>query len=168
MKRRMYFLFPDTDTAKTAVKDLIGLDVAPANIHTIARADIDLAGLPVATDPQRHDALAQLETGMWNGNLAVFALAALGLVLALVYGQVWLAIVAAAIMIATVAGGAWFAMRVPHTHLDEFRQAIQHGEILLLVDVSRDCVEEIETLMERRHPEAVIGGNSWTPGVAGI
>jgi hypothetical protein len=34
--------------------------------------------------------------------------------------------------------------------------------------VSRDCVESVEELMERVHPEVVPGGSSWTPGVMGI
>jgi len=168
MKRRMYFLFPDTDRARVAVNDLKGLDVAPEHIHTIARADIDLAGLPAATNPQRHDALAQIENGLWRGNLLVFVLATVGLIAAAAAGAVVWMLLALLVMAVTVTGGAWFAMSIPPTHIDEFRQALEHGEILLLVDVSRDCVDEIQALMEVRHPEAVVGGNGWLPGVPGI
>ena len=53
-------------------------------------------------------------------------------------------------------------------HLDEFHAALQHGELLLVVDVSRDCVEDVEELMRRRHPEAVTGGSAWTPDAFGV
>jgi hypothetical protein len=168
MKRRLYFLFPDVALARAAVRDLMNLDVAPSRLHTIARSDIDLGDLPVATDPQRHDALAQIEKGLWNGNLVLFVLAAIGLALALLLGSIVWAVLAALVMVASLAGGAWFAMRLPHVHLDEFRAALQHGEILLMVDVTRDCIEEIEALMQRRHPESVAGGSGWTPDLFGV
>ncbi len=95
-------------------------------------------------------------------------MAAVGLIVAAATGAaVWM-LLALLVMLASLAGGAWYAMSMPQTHLDEFRQALHHGEILLMVDVSRDCVEEIQVLMERRHPEATIGGNGWSPGVPGI
>jgi hypothetical protein len=168
MKRRMYFLFPDVERTRVAVNDLRTLDIDLAHMHTIARADIDLGDLPVATDPQRHDALAYLEDRLWGGNLLLFGLATVALVAAGLAGSVILALLALLVMIASVTAGAWFAMRIPQTRLSEFRQALQHGEILLLVDVSRDCIEEIEALMQRRHPEAVVGGSGWTPGAFGV
>jgi len=167
-KRRLYFLFPDTAHARAAVRDLDGLSVKPDRIHTVARADIDLGDLPVATELQRRDELARIENRLWHSNLLVFALATAVLAAAVVAGSLLWSVLALAVMVITVAGGSWFAMRVPHTHLDEFRQAIRHGEILLMVDVSHDCVEEIEAMMEVRHPEAVIGGNGWLPGVPGV
>jgi hypothetical protein len=57
---------------------------------------------------------------------------------------------------------------LPTIHLDEFHEAIRHGELLLMVDVSRDCVEDVEELMRRRHPEAVTGGSVWTPDAFGV
>jgi hypothetical protein len=166
--RRLYFLFPDTAHARAAVRDLDGLAVKPDHIHTVARADMDLGDLPVATDPQRHDALALIEKGLWHGNLLVFALATAVLAAAVVAGSMLWSVLALAVMVITVAGGSWFAMRAPHTHLDEFHQAIRHGEILLMVDVTRDCIEEIEAMMQRRHPESVAGGSGWTPGLFGV
>ena len=76
--------------------------------------------------------------------------------------------VVVAVMIASLVGGALFALRLPATHLDEFREALHHGELLLMVDVSRDCVEDVEELIRRRHPEAVAGGSAWTPDAFGV
>lgn len=168
MKRRLYFLFPDTVTAQRAVADLTANGVDTRQIHTVARDRVDVSGLPPATVAQRRDVLCRIERGLWNCNLALFALAVVMLVAGWALGNTLAAVLGLVIMLLTFSGGALFALRVPSVHLDEFRAALAHGEILLMVDVSRDCVESIEELMLRVHPEAVPGGSSWTPGAMGI
>ena len=168
MKRRLYFLFSDTGQARTAVADLAGLGVDPGHMHVLARPGVDLSGLPPATERQRRDMLKRLEMTIWNGNLALFGIAFIGLFLAAVFGSVIGVLLAAAVMIASFVSGALFVLRLPTIHLDEFHEAIRHGELLLMVDVSRDCVEDVEELMRRRHPEAVTGGSVWTPDAFGV
>ena len=168
MKRRLYFLFSDTGQARTAVADLAGLGVDPGHMHVLARPGVDLSGLPPATERQRRDMLKRLEMTIWNGNLALFGIAFAGLFLAAVFGSVIGVLLAAAVMIASFVSGALFTLRLPTIHLDEFHEAIRHGELLLMVDVSRDCVEDVEELMRRRHPEAVTGGSVWTPDAFGV
>ena len=168
MKRRLYFLFSDIAQARRAVADLDGLGVDPGHVHALARPGTDLSGLPPATERQRHDILKRLENTLWGGNLVLFGIAFAGLVLAMVFGNVTGMVLAAAIMIASITTGALFALRLPTTHLDEFHEALRHGELLLMVDVSRDCVEDVEELMRRRHPEAVTGGSGWTPDAFGV
>jgi hypothetical protein len=53
-------------------------------------------------------------------------------------------------------------------HLTEFTDALAHGEILLMVDVSLHRVAEIENFVHRHHPEAAISGTSWTIDALGI
>lgn len=168
MKRRLYFLFPDADAARRAVADLGTNGVATRQIHAIARDGVDLGGLPPASAAQRRDTLCRIERGLWNCNLAVFALAAALLVAGLALDNTLAWMLALVVMLLTFGGGTLFALRLPSVHLDEFRAALAHGEILLMVDVSRDCVESIEELMLRVHPEAVPGGSSWTPNAFGI
>ena len=73
-----------------------------------------------------------------------------------------LSLLAIIVMLVTFVGGTLFAYQVPDAHLVEFRGALAHGDIVLLVDVPRRRHGEIEELMRRRHPEAVPGGSSWT------
>jgi hypothetical protein len=168
MKRRLYFLFSDSGQARSAVADLDGLGVDREHIHVLARPDTNLSGLPPATERQRRGILKRLEKTLWGGNLVLFGIAFAGLVLAVVFGSVAGMVLATAVMIASFVSGALFALRMPMVHLDEFHEELRHGELLLMVDVSRDCVEDVEELMRRRHPEAVTGGSGWTPDAFGV
>ena len=51
---------------------------------------------------------------------------------------------------------------VPNTRLKRFEGAIEKGELLMMVDVGKDRVEEIEQLIKSHHPEADIEGTAPT------
>lgn len=167
MLRRLFFLLPDESHAVAFVQDLERAGVEHRHIHAIAGKGRTLEGLPPATVRQQHDAVWRIEHWLWNANLALFLLAAAGLVFALANGLwVWAA-AALVVMAGTFLGGALFTLRVPDTHLDEFHNALAHGEIVLLVDVPKARVAEIEDLA-RRHPEVTPGGVGWTLEALGI
>ena len=166
--KRLYFLFPDAGHARGVTRELVQAGVDEQHIHAVARDGVDLASLPQATVRQRQDAAGRIEAVAWNTNLALFAAATVALLAALFLTTVWLAVGALVVMAATFLGGAWFALRVPDVHLDEFREAIAHGEIVLMVDVPPKRVAEIEDLVHRRHPEANVGGVGWSIEGLGI
>ena len=58
-------------------------------------------------------------------------------------------------MLASFLAGLRFT-RLPNVHLDEFRDALSHGEILLMVDVPKKEVDEIRDIILEHHPEALI------------
>lgn len=148
--------------------DLAGIGVDAGHMHVVARPGVDVGGLPPATERQRRDVLKRLDKTLWGGNLVLFGVAFALLVLTVVFGNAVGMVLVSAVMVASFTAGALFALRLPATHLDEFHEALRHGELLLMVDVSRDCVEDVEELMRRRHPEAVAGGSGWTPDVFGV
>lgn len=160
--RRLYFVIPDESQAMTAVSDLEAARVVRHRIHAIAGKGATLAHLPAANELQRHDAAWRLEQVVWAGNLALFFLALTGLVASIALGFSVGTLLSVALMALTFVAGALFAIRVPDTHLDEFRGALSHSEVLLMVDVPKQRVAEIEELIERRHPEATAGGSGWT------
>lgn len=168
MKRRLYFLFSDNAQARSAVADLEGAGIEANHIHVLARSEAELRDLPPATDHQRHDLLKWIETTLWGGNLVLFGLAVAGLLLAVFFGNLMGAVLSLSVIIVSFTGGALFALHMPKTHLNDFQDALQRGELLLMVDVTRDCVDTVETLMRHRHPEAVTGSSTWTPGAFGI
>jgi len=166
--RRLYFIVPDESQAIRVVTDIEAAGIDRQHMHAIPGKGVTLMQLPPATDKQQHDAAWQLERRVWTGNMALFALALAGLIASLVWESPIGSVLSLAIMVLTFTAGALFAMRVPDTHLDEFRGALSHSEVLLMVDVPTARVAEIEDLVGRRHPEAIAGGTSWTIEAWGI
>jgi hypothetical protein len=73
---------------------------------------------------------------------------------------VWL-VLPVTIMIGSFVSGLMFVLRLPNVHLDEFRSALQHGEVLLMIDVPLSEVESMDHRVHRKHPEVVTGGVCW-------
>lgn len=161
MKRRLYLLFPDTRCARVAADDLVWHGIGKRHIHAIARAGVALDGVPVATLRQQRDLLHHLERLWWNINLVLFFGAGLGLVLALLQDAPLWAWFMAALMVATLVLGV-LETNLPDVGIAALRDALRHGEVLLLVDVPEQRVAEIENYIRGRHPEVALGGVSWT------
>lgn len=161
MKRRMYFLFPDAVCTASAVDNLIQVRVDRRHMHAIARPGVALGSLPRATARQRSDLLHHLERLWWNTNLALFFIALSGLLAAAVLNAPGWALAMAAVMTVTLVTGL-INTCLPDVGLDELRDALRHGEVLLLVDVSTQRVAEIEAYLHAHHPEVAVGGVSWT------
>jgi hypothetical protein len=160
--RRLYFIVPDETRAADVVADLQAAGVDRQHIHAIAGKGAALEKLPAASERQRHDTVWRLQRMLWTGNLALFAVAAAGLVVSLLGDSTAGAFLSIAVMILSFIAGFLFATRVPDTHLDEFRGVLAHPEVLLLVDVPKRRVAETEELILRNHPEATAGGTGWT------
>lgn len=163
MKRRLYFLMPDTLHARELVQELEQHGIDRRHIHAIAGEGADPGDLPQATSQQRGDVAARIEQVLWMGNLIVFFMALLVLIVMALSqsGWHWL-LLPAGIMVASFLAGLGFTAQVPNVHLDEFRDALRHAEVLLLVDVPVRQVARVEGLVHRRHPEAAVGGVGWS------
>jgi len=75
MLKRLYFLFPEKRHIKHAVQELQDIGIKIERMHTIARDDVDISGLPIATKQQKGDVSAILERVIWNLNLGLFFIA---------------------------------------------------------------------------------------------
>jgi hypothetical protein len=168
MLRRLYFLFPDEQSVQSVVDELKNVHVSKKNMHALACEGVQLGSLPVATRQQQLDQSLRIEQLFWNTNLAVFGIALLALLASLFWGFAGWSVVTLCIMAITFTAGAYFASSVPRSHLNEFREAIAHGEILLMVDVPTRRVAQIEDIVHRRHPEAIVGGAGWTIEALGV
>jgi hypothetical protein len=168
MYRRLYFAFPTTSQARCALSDLQDAGIPASYMHAVAKAGTDLAGLPRATAGQKNDQVWRLERLFWYGNLGVFALAALGLTAALFAWSTAGIVVSLAVILGTFVAGERFAVKLPHAHLADVRVPLEHGEVVLLVDVPVRRVREIEHLVAERHPEVGVGGVGWTIEALGV
>jgi hypothetical protein len=167
MLRRLFFLFPDTEHARHAVDQLIDRGVSVRRMHTIAYG-VELGTLPAASERQKRDTKFRLEKLLWNANLALFLSATIAFIASLVSGSVLWAALSLFVMLLTFISGEQFAVKVPEVTLSEFTDALEHGEVLLMVDVPVYRVAEIEGFVHHHHPEAVVGGASWTVDALGI
>lgn len=162
MKRRLYFLLPDVEHTRAVINELQMTGLSTGQLHALAGPGTDLQNLPRATERQRRDTGKRLEALFWNGNLAVFSIALVTLVVMAYLQTAWYwLLLPATVMLVSFMLGEEFTRRIPNVHLSEFRDALQHEEILLMVDVPAGAVTDVEDRVHRRHPEAVTGGVGW-------
>ncbi|HZX32819.1 MAG TPA: DUF1269 domain-containing protein [Rhodocyclaceae bacterium] len=155
--RRMYFLVPNVDITRKIVDDLLLARVDERHIHVLARRGTPLEDMPEAGFMQKTDFLPALEQGVAVGG-ATGAIAGL-VALALPVGGLVLG--GGAVLAASLAGaglGAWWSSMIGagignRRHKD-YEEAIERGEILVMVDVPKDKVQRIEAMIKEHHPEA--------------
>jgi len=165
MNQRLYFLLPDREHTLKLVNELVEHGVDVQHMHTLAGKGLSADGLPPSNPHQRTDFADRLEFWGWRTNLGMFFLAAIAL-LAMMIMQVglWL-LLPLAVMVATFVAGERFT-HLPNAHLQEFRDALRHGEVLLMLDIPGSRVDEVEQRVQAHHPEAIAGGSSWnTPAL---
>jgi len=168
MNRRLYFLLPDKAHALSVVDELAHEGIGTENMFALGNQGKQLDGLPSASLRQYNDAAGHLESFLWNANLLSFVVA-LGIFIVLLVTagwNLWL-LAPAAIMLANFLAGLRF-VQLPNTHLNEFRDAMSHGEILLMVDVPEQRVADIENQVHHHHPEATVGGVGWGTPAFGL
>ncbi len=160
--RRIYFLFHDENAARSTITELeekLGLE--DYQIHALVNGEGGFAQLPDATVHRKSAAAARAERILWYISIALFTVALIAFVLALLATSwLWVALFAI-IVVAAQMSGYLFTNRIPNAQLDRFRSALDHGEILLLVDVPRKRVNVVKELVYSRHPEAKTNGSNW-------
>lgn len=153
--KRLCFLFPDVERTRSAVEALRRAGIGDANIMIVARHGTPLEDLPAA-NIDKTDAIPGFERGLATGG-AIGALAGLIVLRVTTLGVVlggaailWFALLGAGVSgFMTLLAGA----SLPSSRLKPFEEAIEHGKILLMVDVRNARVAEIEGLLKTRCPE---------------
>lgn len=167
MLRRLYFLFPDEKHAQRTVDQLINQNIPEQRMHAITHG-VKLTSLPEATERQKKDTAFRVERFLWYANLLLFTVALIIFIASLAATEWFWSGFALATMLISFVAGQQFVVRIPDVHLTEFSDALSHGEILLMVDVAIYRVAEIENFVHKQHPEAAVGGTSWTIDAFGI
>jgi hypothetical protein len=162
MRRRIYWLLPDLASARRTMDDLLLARIAEPHIHFVAREDTDMSGLHAANVLQTSDVLRAAQLGLVVGGV-VGAVAGLGVAVFFpIVGDSPQWGVAAVLTVLGGLFGAWAASMIgistPSHRLARFQSAIEQGQILLMVDVPRSRVTEIETRLQALHPEAHLEG----------
>lgn len=167
MHQRLYFLLPDREHTLKVVNELAEQGFDPQRMHTLAGKGLSTQGLPTSNHQLGNDFAGHIEFWLCRANLVLFFLAA-GILALLIFRDAgfWI-MLPLALMVITFVMGERFS-RQPNAHLQEFRDALRHGEILLMVDVPREGVSEVEYRVQSGHPEVVVGGASWNSQALGI
>jgi len=159
--RRIYFLVPSVASAKAIVDDLLLARIEERHIHIVAREGTPLEDLPEAGVAQRSDLVPALQKGVAAGGLSGLLAGAL----AVTFPPAGLVLGGGALLGLTLFGvgfGAWMSGMVgiglPSSRIEKFETAIARGELLMMIDVPRARVEEIEALVKRHHPESELEG----------
>jgi hypothetical protein len=162
--RRIYFLVPDLDTTRTIVNELLLARIQERRIHVLARRDTPLEDLPEATFLQKTDFIPALDQGLAVGGATgmLAGLVAVALPTGLVLGG-------GAVLTVSLIGaglGAWWSSLIgvstSSRRLKDYQDAIEMGQILVMVDVPKDRVDEIERLVRKHHPDAECRGTDPT------
>lgn len=159
--RRVYFLLPTPQRARAIVGELLVQRIEWRHMHVIANENVSIDGLPQASLAQSSDLLASLVRGTAVG-------CATGLLVALIAFVVPpedLRIASGTVMILTLSGagfGAWVAamigVEMPNSRLKRFEEGLLRGELLIMIDVPKERVEEIEQVIELYDVQTQIEG----------
>ncbi|KDP83515.1 DUF1269 domain-containing protein [Cupriavidus basilensis] len=161
MRKRIFWLLPDLASARRTMDDLLLARVENSHIHFIARDGADMTGLHEANLFQTSDIVHAAEMGlMVGGGIGIVAGALVALFPIVSETPQWGLVGVLAVLGA--AFGAWASSMIgcsaPNSRHKTFEKDIEEGKILLMVDVPRGRVEEIEALLQQSHPEARFAG----------
>src|SRR6185436_18089483 len=150
MRRRLYFLLPDVESARRTADDLLLARVEDRHMHFLAKRGTALGELHEANTLQKTDAVQGAERGMAAGAIA-------GLVVGIYIWmtppegtQIMVGVIALGAMVGAVFGmwaGSLVGLSVPNSRLKRFGSYIDQGKILLIIDVPPGRIDEIQALV---------------------
>ena len=162
---KLLFLVPDVATAEAVVSTLREQGLGDDDIGVLANAGTNVDSLPEADMEDGSDAVPAFARGVAAGG-ATGLLAGLA---ALAFPPLGLVAGGAAIVATTTLGGASFGAfaatlvgsSVDNSQLREFEEAIERGEILVVVDVEdeEERMDQIKRALSEAHPSVSFEGN---------
>ena len=157
--RRLYFLIPNVELTETIVQELEQQGVAHKHLHAVASINQPLKDLPEASIWQKTELAHGLEWGTGIGGTAGL----LGGLLTVAFPPGGIVLGGGALLIGAAAGAGVGATMMglmkgyEHNHqLDDYKDDIERGDILLMVDIAKSRVDEIQQSILQHHPEAHI------------
>jgi uncharacterized membrane protein YeaQ/YmgE (transglycosylase-associated protein family) len=162
MRHRIYWLLPNTTSARRTMDDLLLARIDEGHIRCVARDDTDMTGLHPANVLQTSDVVRAAQIGLVVGAASGALIGVLAELFFPMFGDKPQWAVAAVLAVIGAPLGAWMAsmigVSVPSHRLRRFQSAIDAGQLLLIVDIPRSRVAEIEARLEAGHPEGHFEG----------
>lgn len=157
--RRMYFLAPNIETTHKIVDELRREGIEDRHMHILAKRDTPLEDMPEASEFQKTDFIPAVERGV-----------ALGATTGLLAGLVGLRFAGFAIAGGPVLGilfygatiGAMMSglagLQVGNSRVKKYEDAIERGQLLVMVDIPKERIDEMSQLITKHHPTAQFEG----------
>jgi hypothetical protein len=160
MRRRLYFVLPDVDSARRMLDEMLLARIEERHIRFLTRRGGLPADLPEAGVLQKTDMLHGAAVGLVVGG-ALGVLAGVAFVVFPPTGTLTLVTVLATALIGALFG-VWVASMVgtavPNSRLRQFADDMERGAVLMIVDVPALRVREITERVTSRHPEILSSG----------
>jgi len=157
--RRLFFLLPNREVCKTVVDELKECGTPISHLHVVASVAQRLDGLPEADIWDRTEMKRGLEWGIGLGGVAGL----FGGLLAVAFPPGGLVLGGGALLSGAAAGagfGGVVSMLMksdePNHELDDFREELESGALLLMVDVPKERVDPVAELITSRYPEGYV------------
>lgn len=159
MKERLFFFAQDEKAAKAMIGSLETLGLEESDLHVIANDRAATEPLPEADLTHRSDVVDAAKLGAATGG----ALGLLGGVLVVTVPPAGLTLGGGALLAGTALGsalGTWFStlvgVSVPNQDVEQYRQRIDAGEVMIIVDATEDQRQLLTTLMQQRYPDTLL------------
>ncbi|CAH9018675.1 DUF1269 domain-containing protein [Candidatus Nitrosacidococcus sp. I8] len=159
--KRLYFLIQDVEDTRRVVNELLLSHVEERHIHVMAKEETALEGLPIAGFLEKSDFIPSLEKGIVIGG-------AVGIIAGIIASHFMAdtgIIAGGAILVTALAGvgiGSWassmIGVGVPNTQVKKFEEAVNQGNILMMVDIPAKDVERINHLIGKDRPKVKAHG----------
>jgi hypothetical protein len=160
--KRIYFLLPQIEMAKKVVDELLLQRVDISHIHVLAKRGTPLDNLPEASVLQKTDVIPAMEQGVLTGGITGFVVALLAMFMT---GAPFFTGVT--LLLSTLVGAVFGAFvssmlgsSVGNRQLHRFDRAInESGAFLMLVDLPKARIQEIEQAIKKNNPGALYEGS---------
>ena len=157
--RRIYFLAPDIKITHKIVDELRSKGIEDRHIHILAKRDTPLEDMPEASVFEKTDFIPALERGAVLGASTglLAGLVALRFAGFAIAGGPVLGIVFFGATIGTIASGL-AGLQTGNSRVKQYEDAIEQGGLLVMVDISKQRIDEISKSIVKHHPTAEFGG----------
>lgn len=152
--RRLYYVLSNKEETRQLVDALLLKRVCYHHMHVVAKEGSDLNNLPESGILIQKDVFHSLLTGGGIG-------AVVGVVSGIIGHGVLSLPIGGGLIVTTLLGmllGAWcasmYGLMTPNTYLKRFNQALETGHYLLIVDLPKARIKEIEGYIQKDYPTA--------------
>ena len=160
--RRVYFLLPDPDVARTVVGEMVRGGIERRHIHLVANQDIALDELPEAPLVENSEIKEIVARGIAAGAVVGTIAGLVGMMLL----PIGVTVAGGAVLALTLAGvgfGEWLSTTLGIEEAGEryrhFIDAIRRGCVLLIVETRDKHLELVERIVQD-HPRCLLYGST--------